>query len=193
MRPGEACALRWADVEWDCSAVRVDEALVAALGSTRVRGPKTRASVRAVAVDADTLAELRVLQDHQKMLAVAADAPIEADAFAFSFEPGGQLPPHPDTMSHAFAHLRRQAGVPDDVHLHSLRHFQSTALDPVISEAQKQARLGWATVHMARHYTDAVPEEDRRAAEHVGRILASGAGDAASPIGQGPATGATSA
>jgi hypothetical protein len=44
-------------------------------------------------------------------------------------------------------------------------------LDPVISEAQKQARLGWSTVHMARHYTDGVPAEDRRAAEHIGRLL----------------------
>jgi hypothetical protein len=26
-------------------------------------------------------------------------------------------------------------------------------------------------VHMARHYTDGVPAEDRRAAEHIGRLL----------------------
>jgi hypothetical protein len=26
-------------------------------------------------------------------------------------------------------------------------------------------------VHMARHYTDGVPAEDRRAAEHIGRVL----------------------
>jgi hypothetical protein len=41
----------------------------------------------------------------------------------------------------------------------------------VISEAQKQTRLGWSTVQMARHYTDGVDEEDRRAAEHIGRLL----------------------
>ena len=43
---------------------------------------------------------------------------------------------------------------------------------PVISEAQKQARLGWSTVKMARHYTGVVPEEDCRAAEHIGGLLA---------------------
>src|SRR5712692_4356156 len=67
--------------------------------------------------------------------------------------------------------LRRIAGVPSDILLHSLRHFQSTVLDPIVSEAQKQARLGWATVHMARHYTDAITEEDRKAASHVGVLL----------------------
>jgi integrase len=61
--------------------------------------------------------------------------------------------------------------VADDIHLHSLRHFHATALDPVISERQKQARLGWSTVQMSRHYTDAIREEDRRAAEHVGRLI----------------------
>ena len=91
--------------------------------------------------------------------------------FAFSFEPGGLLPPHPDALSHAFTRIRNQAQVPADVHLHSLRHFHATALDPVISEAQKQTRLGWSTVQMARHYTDGVDEEDRRAAEHIGRLL----------------------
>jgi integrase len=74
-------------------------------------------------------------------------------------------------MSKAFTRLRAKAGVAQDVHLHSLRHFHATALDSVISERQKQARLGWSTVRMARHYTDAITAEDQRAAEHVGRLL----------------------
>ncbi len=57
------------------------------------------------------------------------------------------------------------------VHLHSLRHFQSTELDSVVTEAQKQARMGWSTIHMARHYTDIVSSEDRRAADHIGALL----------------------
>jgi integrase len=77
-------------------------------------------------------------------------------------------------MSHAFGRIRASAGVPSDVHLHSLRHFQATALDPIISEAQKQTRLGWSTVHMARHYTDGLDAEDRRAADHMGTLLAGG-------------------
>lgn len=57
-------------------------------------------------------------------------------------------------MSHTFIKVRRQAGIASDVHLHSLRHFQATILAPVIPERQKQARMGWSTVRMARHYTD---------------------------------------
>lgn len=171
IRRGEATALRWDDIDWDLSAIRVDEALVTYTGGVKVRGPKTRASVRGVAVDASTMGELRRLYDHQIELAAIDDVEVSAASFVFSYEPAGHVPPHPDTMSHAFSALRNRAGVADDVHLHSLRHFQSTELDRVISESQKQARMGWATVHMARHYTGVVTGEDRRAAEHMGTLL----------------------
>jgi hypothetical protein len=56
----------------------------------------------------------------------------------------------------AFTKVRKLSGVATDIHLHSLRHFQAAALDAVISEKQKQSRLGWSSTVMARHYTDAV-------------------------------------
>jgi integrase len=171
VRRGEACALRWDDVDWQNAVIKVDKALVAVLGGTRRRGPKTRASVRTVAVDSRTLDVLRALLGRQHALADACEIELEVDSYVFATEPGAGVPPHPDSMSHAFARVRAKAGVSDDVHLHSLRHFQSTELDRVISEAQKQARLGWSTVQMARHYTDAVPTEDRKAAEHIGMLL----------------------
>ncbi len=159
----------------DCAAARRAlrwvEALVTYTGGVTVRGPKTRASVRGIAVDASTIDQLRRLRDHQVELAVAAGAEVGGDSFVFSYESGGQVPLYPDTLSHAFSALRDRAGVAADVHLHSLRHFQSTELDRVISESQKQARLGWSTVHMARHYTGAVSAEDRRAAEHMDSLL----------------------
>jgi integrase len=77
-------------------------------------------------------------------------------------------------MSHMFTTVRKRTRVASDVHLHSLRHFQATAIDRIVPERQKQARLGWSTVHMARHYTDVVADEDLRAAEHLGRLLEGG-------------------
>jgi integrase len=175
MRRGEACGLRWEDIDADNKTVRVDEAVVQSGGTVIVSDPKTRASVRSVAVDDATLSELLELRRVQTSLATSCGLALHERSFVFSFEPGGEVPPHPDTMSHAFARVRARAGAAADLHLHSLRHFQATTLDAVISESQKQSRLGWSTVRMARHYTDAVSTEDRRAADHVGRVLA-GAG-----------------
>jgi integrase len=182
MRRGEACGLRWSDVDFDLGSLMIDESVIPAAGGAAVKCPKTRASVRRVAVDSGTLDLLRSLQAHQEELAINAEVPHSASAFVLSLTPGGELPLHPDTLSKAFSKARKSAGVAADIHLHSFRHFQATALDSVISERQKQSRLGWATVHMARHYTDAVPEDDRRAAEHIGGLLSgalNGAGNEA--------------
>jgi integrase len=173
MRRGEACAIRWSDVDFDDLTICVDESVVSGRGSATVKAPKTRASIRTLAIDDKTVQALQRFQEHQIALAQACGLTLSNDGFVFSYEPGGLIPPHPDSLSHSFAAVRKNAGVAPDIHLHSLRHFHATVLDPVISEAQKQARLGWSTVQMARHYTDVVPEEDRRAAEHVGRLLGS--------------------
>jgi integrase len=186
MRRGEACALRWNDIDFDLDTVTIDESIVAADGGAQIKAPKSKASIRTVAVDPVTLSSLLTLRQETDDLAALGGLVLESSNFVFATELPGLLPPHPDTMSHVFRRIRDVAGVSADVHLHSLRHFQATVLDPVISEAQKQSRLGWSTVHMARHYTDGVEEEDRRAAEHLG-VLFAGAGEGAPQLGHTPA------
>jgi integrase len=170
-RRGEACALRWSDIDWSSATLTIDESVVASQGGATVKSPKTRASIRTVAVDAGTLRQLEALRAEQKRLATDADTNLATEGFVFSAEPGGSIPPHPDSVSHAFTKARVSAKLSGDIHLHSLRHFQATSLDAVIPERQKQARLGWSTVHMARHYTDTISSEDKRAAEHIGSLL----------------------
>lgn len=171
VRRGEAAALRWSDIDWANEVVTIDEAIVTADGGAQVKSPKTRASIRQLAIDSGTIEALRRLCTEQEALAFACGAEVTREGFVFSAEPGGATPPYPDTVSRAFTKARVAAGVASDIHLHSLRHFQATTLDVVIPERQKQARLGWSTVHMARHYTDTVASEDRRAADHVGALL----------------------
>jgi integrase len=123
MRRGEACALQWSDVNFDAATVRVDEAVVAARGDAEVRGPKTRASIRTIAPDSGTLAQLEGLRIEQADQAAKAGLPLGADAFVFSFEAGGETPPHPDSFGHALARVRARAGLAADIHLHSLQHL----------------------------------------------------------------------
>jgi integrase len=170
-RRSEICALRWSDVDFAGQRIKIDESVVQSDGTRMVRGPKNRSSIRSLAIDDDTAQALADLHARCLDLASATGVQLLPGAFAFSTEPDGSQPASPSAMSHSFARIRDKAGVSKDIHLHSLRHFQSTVLDSVISEAQKQARMGWATVQMARHYTDAITEEDRRAAQHVGELL----------------------
>jgi integrase len=171
LRRGEACALRWSDVDVDSSSVSVHHAVISAPGGAVLKAPKTRASTRRLTIDVGTLSTLLDLRVEQEKVGASCGLSSTDQAFIFAAEPPFIDPPHPDAMSHAFTKVRTRAGVAADVHLHSLRHFHATVLDPVISEAQKQSRLGWSTVQMARHYTDSVGSEDQRAAEWVGRVL----------------------
>ena len=142
----------------------VDEGVVSTPAGAEARQPKARSSTRKVALDKVTLTEIAALRGEQGKLAEACGLKLSPESFVFSFEPGGEVPPHPDSISHAFAKIRTKAEVASDIHLHSLRHFHAAQIDSVISEAQKLVRLGWSTVQMARH-------EDRRAANHIGRLL----------------------
>ncbi len=78
VRRGEVCALRWDDVDWDTALVRVDESIVADVDGAKVKAPKTRASIRPVAVDQGTLAELRELRSEQEALASASGETVGA-------------------------------------------------------------------------------------------------------------------
>jgi integrase len=180
-RRGELCALRWSGIDWNASCVQIEEAVIAVRGGTALKGPKTQASVRRVAIDAGSLEAVTRLRAEREAIAADCEVELAADGFVFSTEPTGTTPPHPEPMTHSFRRLRAVAGVDKDIHLHSLRHFQATELDTVISEAQKQARLGWSTVHMARHYTDAIRTEDRRAADHIGSLLGEVSADSERP------------
>ncbi len=171
IRRGEGLALRWSDISFDSGEMKINESVIKGSGSLIVKAPKTAVSVRTVAVDNDTIRAVEQLRNNQLSLAQGFGLSLDDDAFVFSFDPGGSTPPHPDTVSHGFKKIAKQAGIAPDVHLHSLRHFQATVIDPIVSERQKQARLGWSTSHMARHYTDPISDEDRKVANEVGRLL----------------------
>ena len=171
MRRGEAAALRWSDISFADSRLTIDEAAIAALGSIVIKPPKTKASIRVVALDQWTLASLEALRVEQEALAQSMGFSLVDEGFVFSYSPDGSVPPHPDSISHSFKKAVKSSGVDPTIHLHSLRHFQATLIDPLSSERQKQARLGWSTTHMARHYTDPITEEDVRIASEVGRQL----------------------
>lgn len=171
VRRGEACTLGWTDIDWGSGTVVVDESVVAAAGEAEVKAPKTKASIRRLAVETGTVEVLRTLRVSQERLAAMCEVEIADDGLVCSYERSSVEPPHPDTMRHQFTKVRNKARTAKNIHLHPLRHIQATVLDRVIPERQKQARLGWATVHMARHYTDVIAAEDLRVAEHVGRLL----------------------
>jgi integrase len=90
MRRGEACALRWSDVDEEHGAVRINESVVVAAGGAEVKGPKTRASIRRTAIDSATAEELRQLRSVQDVL-VSATWPSTQQASSSPSSPAERL------------------------------------------------------------------------------------------------------
>jgi integrase len=73
VRRGEACALRWNDIDWESGTILVDESVVAASGGAEVKAPKTKASIRRLALDPGTVEVLRTLRVSKEDLAAVCE------------------------------------------------------------------------------------------------------------------------
>jgi integrase len=91
MRRGETCGLRWSDLDLSKAEVRVDESVITDDGGAVVKSPKTRASIRTIALDADTLDILKRLRTAEQKLAKACSFTVPTDSSSPSIE--GEPPP----------------------------------------------------------------------------------------------------
>ena len=127
-RRSEVCALRWSEIDASVPSVIIVGATVVDEGMVAIKGPKSRASIRSIAIDVGTLGLLQALRIEREAIAAECEVTLAADGFVFSTDPSAAAPPNPDGMTEAFSRIRERAGVARDIHIHSLRHFQATEL-----------------------------------------------------------------
>ncbi len=125
LRRGEACGLRWEDLDLDAGTLNVRRAIVLVDHQPIESGPKTARSRRTVNLDAGTVAALRAHRARQLEVRMLVGAGwVETDAvFA---DPVG-VPVRPDYVSKRFRRAALGAGVPV-IRLHDLRHTHATHL-----------------------------------------------------------------
>lgn len=97
MRRGEACAIRWSDLDLDNGTVVIDESVVSVEGGVTVKSPKTLAGLRPNSLgDELTVQALRAHRTATQALLAAGDLELAPEHFVFASELPGVLPPHPD-------------------------------------------------------------------------------------------------
>jgi integrase len=139
----------------------VRQAIVAAGGHVYVSRPKTKRSVRRVALDSETIL---VLEEY------AGTKASDPDAWVFSSACGGYL--QPTSISKMFHRLVTQSGV-RPIRLHDLRHTSATlALEAGIHPKIVSERLGHSTVSLTLDiYSHAIPHLQEEAADQLGRLI----------------------
>jgi integrase len=171
-RRGEACALRWSDIDLEAGELRIRRSIAHAEGRVYEKATKTHQS-RRLALDPTTVDELRMHRRRMRERALVLGVALAADAHAFS-DPEGS-PWRPDVCTNRFDRLRRRLGL-STVRLHDLRHFVATVLgDGGVPIATISTRLGHRDIATTLNiYTHALPATDQSAAAYLGSVLAPG-------------------
>ncbi|HZT66039.1 MAG TPA: site-specific integrase [Acidimicrobiales bacterium] len=176
LRPSEALGLRWEDLDLDAGVLRVRHALERRDGQFVLKEPKSRTSRRTVALPSVCLDALRVHRRRQLEERLLAGPLWEDRDLVFATPTGGPI--SRTVVSHRFARLQKEAGVPHH-RLYDCRHTAASLLlaqnvhPRVVMEV-----LGHSSFALTMDtYSHVMPVLVRDAAEAMDKILR-GASDA---------------
>jgi integrase len=145
MRRGELCGLRWSDVDWQGSAVNVNQAIWQTREGMGAKAPKTHQARRLV-LGENAVAVLSDRHARARADAEMAKVKLPDSAYIFSPDVDGAGPIHPDSVSQACRRITRRMEEPA---LAKLREE-----NPKASRADLAAADRWDfRLHDLRHYT----------------------------------------
>jgi integrase len=179
-RRGELLALRWSDLDLDAGTVRIGRSLRRGQAGLRYKPPKTAAGTRTVGLGPQAVAALRRLRVEQAERRLAYGAAYRTDEDLVVCKADG-APLNPEHVSGEFRRLAARAGLPPEVHLHTLRHSAASFLAAAgVPASDIAAQLGHADggALALRVYVHPLAENKRRAAAHLDQVLDAPAGPA---------------
>ncbi|OLT26669.1 hypothetical protein BJF79_43250 [Actinomadura sp. CNU-125] len=170
LRRGEACGLRWADVDL-ASGTATIRWQITQIGHETFQGkPKTEAGEARIDLDSHTIKELRAHRARQNAERLEAGGTWTETGFVFTTPAGG--PVEPNEVTEQFLQLSMEAGLPP-IRLHDLRHGAATFLlaaghdMKVVQETLRLSSLAIAS----DIYTSVLPQLARQSAEDAAAIV----------------------
>jgi integrase len=157
MRRGEACGLRWDDVDVQRGTVAIRRARVAVGYDVRLSEPKTARGRRLVGIDPVTAAALGAWRKAQLEERLRAGEVWQDGGWVFTDEVGRPL--HPQTVTVSFRRHAAAAGLPP-IRLHDLRHTAATlALTAGLHPRVVADRLGHSSTQLTMDTYSHVAEQ----------------------------------
>jgi integrase len=167
---GELLGLEWRNVDLDAGSITIARQVTLADGQPVVTDPKTHRRRRTIALDADTVADLRAHAARQQDQVLEAGSLWQETGLVFTREDGSPI--HPERLSRRFKTLTRRALLPH-IGLHGIRHTYATiALRSGVPVKVVSERLGHASTSITMDvYQHVVPGMDADAASKVAAII----------------------
>lgn len=170
-RRGELAALRWSDIDLEAGRMVVARSIVVDDGRPVVKSTKTGA-VKRISLDPGTVAALRSWRVASIAQALEFGIAWTDDRYVWARRPDGVDPWGLGTFSHRWRQLADAHGL-TGVRLHDLRHAMvSQLIGDGFDIAVASDRAGHSSRSVTLDtYSHALPDRDREAADHLGRIL----------------------
>jgi len=168
LRFGELAELRRSDIDVKNAVIHVRRGVVRIPGGRKVKGPKSEAGKRDVAIPPHLIPVVKAhLRDH---------VPATRDALLFPAASGGHMAPA--TLYRVYYPAREAAGRPD-LRFHDLRHTGAVlAAATGATLAELMSRLGHSTAGAALRYQHAAAGRDKVIAAALSKL----AGGSVTPI-----------
>ncbi len=170
LRRGEACGLRWSDLDLTTGHATIAQTVLQLGGRIVLDTPKTRKSKRVVSLDSETTKLVKGHHGQQREERFAAGPAYVNNDLVFCREDGRPL--SPDGVSARFKALAAAAGLPV-IKLHEARHTAATlALEAEIDIKIVSDQLGHSTTRITQDlYTHVRQAVHDKAAEKVLNFL----------------------
>ncbi|MCP2342037.1 tyrosine-type recombinase/integrase [Actinomadura rupiterrae] len=170
LRRGEACGLRWSDVDLDQRTATIRTQILQHGGETIEGETKSAAGEATISLDTSTVNVLRAHKARQNADRLAAGEAWLDTGLMFTDETGGLV--NPNKVTDQFELLAMEAGLPP-VRLHDLRHGAASFLLAAGHDMKTvQATLRLSSLSIAADiYTSLLPQLAHQSAEDAAAII----------------------
>jgi integrase len=170
LRRGEVLGLKWADIDFEKSELRVRHSLEEVKDTLRLKTPKTPRSRRTIALSPDVVDALRHHRVRQAEWSLQCGAGYDREADLVNAGLDG-APWRPTTFTDVYAKFARSLGVKGT--FHDLRHGHASGLIAAGVDARAVAdRLGHSSpAFTMSRYVHAASDASRRAAATFEDVL----------------------
>ncbi|QDX95472.1 site-specific integrase [Brevibacillus laterosporus] len=169
MRQGEILGLRWKDVDLEKGVISITQTL-SHDGKELQIGAKTNSGNRTIAIDAETVKEMRKVEKRYKAEKLKADPGMyEDNGLVISTIVG--TPVTPRNLMRSFYRLTEKAQV-KKIRFHDLRHTHATMLLKAnVNPKVVVERMGWSDMKMIDRYAHVLPNIQKETAETFGKVF----------------------
>ncbi len=172
MRRGEACGLRWSDINWKKRSIHIQRNVVKlSREPIFVKPPKTASGDRVVYISKEMAKLLKSWKQQCAWDRKQNDEVLQEDDYLFR-QPNGD-PMVPTTFTFRFKKILRQNGLPENLNVHSLRHTNASLLIAQGVDVRTVASLlGHSQASTTLDiYAHAFDKKKREAQEKLGQVM----------------------